>query len=397
MSLVPVQMVDQILAEVQCSWGIESIPFQAALGRVLASPLQATRDMPPFNRVTMDGIAIRFKEWEAGIKAFRIAATMAAGQEPPGQVPEGACVELMTGCALPPSLDTVIRYEDIRIHEGIATLEVEQVKAHVNVHRQASDRHRGDIIARRGQVVDPAIIGLAASEGHSMLPVCKLPTVAVLSTGDELVPVDSVPGPTQVRRSNGYVLAAMLASLGIAADVMFLPDDDTELEAQLKRHLEQYDMLLLTGGVSKGKFDYLPEVLTGLGVQKLFHGVQQRPGKPFWVGTASGKPVFAFPGNPVSVFLCMTRYCLPWLRKQLGMNMERQTAVLGADVTFTPDLTYFMQVVLKNEQGSFTAYPAVGNGSGDYANLADAQAFLELPTGQTVFKIGVAYPVWIFR
>jgi molybdopterin molybdotransferase len=222
----------------------------------------------------------------------------------------------------------------------------------------------------------------------------------IISTGDELVEINRSPEPHQIRRSNVYRLRATLDQLGIPADTHHMKDNYEEIAEKLRQIAAEYEVIILSGGVSKGKFDYLPDVLEDLGVKKLFHRIRQRPGKPFWFGESpKGKLIFALPGNPVSSFLCTHRYFIPWLRKCLGYPDRSQPhAILKEDFTFTPDLTYFLQVrVDYDEQGRIWATPEEGNGSGDLANLVDADAFLQLPRGRNEFKAGEVFPLFFYR
>ena len=170
------------------------------------------------------------------------------------------------------------------------------------------------------------------------------------------------------------------------------------LKTKIKEYLFDYDVLLFSGAVSKGKFDYIPEVLDSLGVKKLFHKVKQRPGKPFWFGKKNHKTVFAFPGNPVSTFVSCLKYFYPWYYQSIGLNFEEnQQAILSEDFNFKPSLTYFLQVKLHQKKGVFFAYPIIGKGSGDLVNLVDSDAFIELPDDRSDFKKGEVFPVIKYR
>jgi molybdopterin molybdotransferase len=191
-----------------------------------------------------------------------------------------------------------------------------------------------------------------------------------------------------------------LAKWGVEAEWIHLIDNEALIIKELKKCLSAFDVLLVSGGVSEGKLDYVPQALATLGVQKLFHKVQQRPGKPFWFGKVlGGATVFALPGNPVSAFLCALRYVEPWLRKSLGLAAtEEKFAILTEEVIFEANLTYFLQVQLKmDEQGRTLAKPIAGGGSGDLANLVEADGFLELPIGKKVYKSGDVFPFWKYR
>ena len=182
--------------------------------------------------------------------------------------------------------------------------------------------------------------------------------------------------------------------------MVHIPDEPEAIKSILQQCLVNFDVLLLSGGISMGKFDYIPQALKDLQVEQIFHKVQQRPGKPFWFGKHAGGPVvFAFPGNPVATFMCTQRYFIPWLNKTLGAETKSSTyATLNADITFQPPLQYFLQVKLNfAEDGMLLATPVEGNGSGDFANLADTDAFMELPLSKTEFKKGEVHRVWVFN
>jgi molybdopterin molybdotransferase len=379
--------------------GTETVHFEHALGRVLAEDLKADRDLPPFNRVTMDGIAVSYKAIEAGISTFHIKATQAAGDEPRGIEDDDLCIEIMTGAALHPSLDTVIRYEDLEIRNRLAALTIHTIKKGQNIHFKGKDKHAGDVVAAANQNVTPAIISLAASVGKGELLVKKLPRVVVISSGDELVDVNDTPTTYQIRRSNNYTIKAALTNHGLHANMLHIPDNPEITREQIAACLQNYDVILLSGGISMGKFDYIPKALEELQVNKLFHKVAQRPGKPFWFGRHdNGTLVFAFPGNPVATFMCLHRYFLLWLDATLGLPTKAPVyAVLDGDFDFQPQLQYFLQVRLNfNNKGQLMATPIEGNGSGDFANLADTDAFMELPLERNEFKKEEVYQVWMF-
>ncbi|HMX40649.1 MAG TPA: molybdopterin molybdotransferase MoeA, partial [Saprospiraceae bacterium] len=343
---------DHILSTLVRHWGEESVPLPAAAGRVLARPLFADRDMPPFDRVSMDGIAIRYADYAAGMRDFQIVATQAAGQPPltlaaavSGVFP---AIEVMTGAVLPLGCDTVLPYEHLSLRFPLAQVGAQPVRMGQHVHRRATDRRQHDLLVEAGRVLGAAEIGVAAAAGAATLEVKKLPRVLILSSGDELVDVHQVPLPHQIRRSNAYALQAALRSMGAEATLQHLPDDLSLAQSLLADCLLAADVLLLSGGVSAGKFDYLPQALQACGVRCHFHRVRQRPGKPFWLGSQpGGAVVFAFPGNPVSTFLCCCRYFLPWLRASLGMApAPAEHALLGEETRFEPSLTYFLPVRL---------------------------------------------------
>lgn len=382
----------------------EPVSLAHAAGRVLRQGVHADRDFPPFNRVAMDGIAIRFADYAAGQRTFRIAGTQLAGQPQHTLSDANTCLEIMTGAMLPNGTDTVIRYEDVSIVDSQATITIEDVQADQHIHPQATDRRAGDELLSSGMWLGPSELAVAASVGQTTLIVTALPRVALISTGDELVDVGDTPLPYQIRRSNTYMLRTALATLGIAATLHHIIDDEAVLENQLKTLLADNDVLILSGGVSAGKADFVPSVLARLGVQKHFHKIDQRPGKPLWFGTKveqneQSKTVFALPGNPVSTVLCAYRYVLPYLRTSLGLPpAPARYAQLATPVVFKPAITYFLPVHLTSEpDGRMLAHPLPGSGSADFANLLAADAFLELPAERSEFGAGEAFPIWPTR
>ena len=375
----------------------ERVLLDDALGRVLREPVRADRDFPPFDRVAMDGIGIRFADIGSGVQSFRVVGMQRAGQAQQTLTDPGTCLEVMTGAMLPIGADTVIRYEDITVSDGLATVNITDIQSGQHLHHRATDRRAGDELLSVGKRLGPSELAVAASVGQTTLTVTALLRVALVSTGDELVDVADTPLPYQIRRSNTYMLRAALASLGIAATLHHIVDDETILAERLSALLAENDVLILSGGVSAGKADFVPDVLAGLGVQKQFHKVEQRPGKPLWFGTTSNKTVFALPGNPVSTVLCAHRYVLPYLRTSLGLLPDQpHYAQLAAPVTFRPAVTYFLPVRLTSEpDGRTRAHPLPGSGSADFANLLDANGFMELPADRSDFGVGEAFQVWL--
>ena len=396
--MITVEEAEKIIQGQVKDYGAEILPLELSPGRILAENLKADRDMPPFNRVTMDGIAITYKSLESGISRFHIKAIQAAGDNPVEIQIENECIEIMTGAMLPQSADTVIRYEDLELGNGVATVLIKDIKQGQNIHYQGKDKKAGEWLASSGTLITPALIAVAASIGESELRVKKLPKVVIISSGDELVEVEQTPLPSQIRRSNNYMIKGIIQQNLINADMLHVPDNQGLIADKLKHGIDNYDVILLSGGVSMGKFDFIPQALEKLKVEKLFHKVQQRPGKPFWFGKHNnGTLVFAFPGNPVSTFMCIYRYLIPWLNASVGKVSHNINAVLNKDVNFQFPLKYFMQVKLSyDENCRLIADPAEGNGSGDFANLYDTDAFMELPVEKDKFVKGEIFKVWRF-
>lgn len=401
MNLISTQEALKTILEHSQNYGVEKIPFSEASGRVLKEEVYADRDFPPFNRVAMDGVAVQTSQFESGRRTFVIEGVQPAGSPQLSLLNEEHCIEVMTGAVLPENVDTVIPYELTTISNGIATLNIEELTHFQNIHPKGKDQHKDAVILRENTVLSPAEIGVLTTVGISEVTVAKVPKVMIVSTGDELVDVHETPSEYQIRRSNVYTLQAMLKEQHIHADTAHIADDKQALKKAISRMLDSYDVLLFSGAVSKGKFDFIPEILDELGVEKLFHKVAQRPGKPFWfgqkVGEENSKVVFAFPGNPVSTFVSCLKYFMPWYRKSLGLSFKSKFAVLNETISFKKPLTYFLQVQIKNEAGVLKAHPVQGNGSGDLANLVLSDAFMQLPADKTEFKKGEVYPIIPFR
>lgn len=376
----------------------EIVSLPAAVNRILAETIIADRDFPPFDRVSMDGIAIQYDQLKLGRKEFSVEFTHAAGDKLKVLANPESCVEVMTGAILPGGTDTVIRYEDLEIKNNQARIVIDTVVAGQNVHKKGIDCRQNDVLLEPGIMLSPAEIALLASVGKDEVSVYTFPKTAIISGGDELVDIKTVPLPHQIRRSNTYAIAAAMNSIHWNGIQFHFPDDKDVLLKSLKMVLNDHDAVILSGGVSKGKFDFIPKVLEELGVQKHFHQVNQRPGKPFWFGTsAAGKTVFALPGNPVSTYMCYYRYIKPWILKSLQVKVPTVTAVLAKNFSFAPSLTYFLQVSVVAEKGLLKAFPEAGGGSGDFVNLKNVTGFLELPPDKSTFEAGEVFPYYPFR
>ena len=396
--MISVAEAEQIIFAHKRDFGNETVPIRMAFGRVLAEDLIADRDLPPYDRVTMDGIAIGFGDWCSGTLHFPIAGIQPAGSAPTAWASGGRrCIEIMTGAAMPAGFDTVVRYEDIMIEDGVATIiSGRPIKKGQNIHTRGSDKFAGAKLVAAGSCVTPAVAAVAASVGKTSLSVKRHPKIVMLTTGSELREIDEVPEPYEIRKSNNYMVAAALHGFGINIDEAHVSDEPDRIMATLQRCLAHYDAVLVSGGVSAGKFDFIPQSLQESGVACLFHKVAQRPGKPFWFGvTRGGTPVFAFPGNPVSAMMCLYRYFIPWLQLSLGRHMPSVYAVLASDFNFQPSLSYFLPVKLTTlPAGVLSATPVSGNGSGDFAHLSEADAFMELPADRTEFSRSEVYRIW---
>ena len=373
----------------------------AAHGRVLREAVRADRDLPPFDRVMMDGFALRAADVAAGTRVFRVEGTQAAGMRAfkLGAAAD-ACIEVMTGAVLPEGADCVVPYEETG-RDGARVILAEScggVPVGQAVHRRGSDHRSNEVLVQPGTRLTGREIAVAAACGHDVLTVSHLPKIAVVATGDELVEVAGAVSPHQIRRSNDYALRAALATAGYPHVARFhLRDIRHEIEHLLWHIVAEFDVVVISGGVSKGKFDYLPAELDRQGVRKIYHGLGQRPGKPMWFGvSARHTPVFALPGNPVSAYTCLHRYVLPALAHASGGTPAApRTVSLATTIQFKPRLAYLMPVKLSSGPAAeLQATPDPGNTSGDFAGLISTDGFVELPADPVEFPAGTLAPFY---
>lgn len=377
----------------------ESTPLDEASGRVLRQVVRAERDQPPFDRVMMDGIAIRFADFDSGIREFPIQAMQAAG-DAEVTLQDGKCIEIMTGATLPENADCIIPVERIASATGVATVEAGyEARLGQFIHPRGSDHAVGTHLLNPGKRISPLDIAIVASSGLTEVEVSRRPVIRVISTGNELVPAGQAIEPHQIRLSNGPAIQAMLTARGyMDCEHDHLVDDVDVLRDRIATHLNKADILILSGGVSMGQADYVPEVLAGLGVKLVFHKVSQRPGKPMWFGIGpENQAVFALPGNPVSALVCCRHYVIEALEAASAATPRApEFATLASDIRFEPDLTCFQPVrLLSNAAGQVLAMPVKTNTSGDFAALSATDGYVELAREKSHFPAGT--PVFLHR
>jgi molybdopterin molybdotransferase len=378
---------------------LELRPLESLAGSVLAQTVRAERDQPPFDRVTMDGIAFSCAAWREGRRRFRIAGVQAAGTPPLQLADAEQCLEVMTGAIVPRGCDVVVPIERIDVHDGWATVEDNvPVEPFLNVHTRGVDCREGDMLLATGVRLGAPELAVLASAGLPRAQVHAEPRVLIIGTGDELVAPGEPIEDWQVRRSNTYALRAALALRGftrLAED--HLGDDPALQQERIATHLATHDVLVLTGGVSMGRFDHVPRTMQALGVREVFHKIAQRPGKPLWFGIGpQGQVVFGLPGNPVSALVCLVRYVVPGLLAMMGSRaVAAETIPLGAPFRVKPALWYFLPAQLERSalQG-VVAMPRPTRGSGDFVSLLGTDGFIELPPGPAEYPVGHLAPFY---
>ncbi|MEN8774858.1 MAG: molybdopterin molybdotransferase MoeA [Akkermansiaceae bacterium] len=353
---------------------IETIILEDSLGRVLREDLFADRPFPPFDRVTMDGIAFRFADLDDA--PLTLQGIHAAGNPTPPALKEKHCWQIMTGSAMPPDCDTIIPYEEVSLSDTQATINCETIPGKF-IHREGSDASTGSLMIKSGTRIKPGHLGMMASIGAAEIKATRLPRVKILTTGDELIPVHDSPLPHQLRQSNGITLLSAIKSWGpVDASWAHLPDDLAATTNGISKALESSDLVILSGGISKGRKDYVRPALESLQGTPLFHGVAQRPGKPlaFWKG------IVALPGNPNSTLTTFQRYVVPLLRRMTGApDAQATTFPLAGPISRHPFLTQFLPAKLNTEGKALSLSP---QNSGDFVTPLEGSGYLEIPPGE---------------
>lgn len=375
------------------SFGMEHMDLLRSTNRVLAEDIFADRNFPPFNRSTKDGIAINSKGLEGGNLRFPVSGIIPAGTPPPLLKDTGACYEIMTGAVVPENADTVVMYEDLDLVDGYAVLK-SLPEVGKNIHQEGSDEKSGNLLLSKNRKISGAEVGILAAVGKSQVLVHKNPVIATISTGNELVEINEIPEPHQIRQSNTASLRSLLLEENISAENLHVNDERGDILSSLELALKKNDVLLLSGGVSKGKFDFIPESLDKLGVKKVFHRVLQRPGKPFWFGLQEqhNTVVFSFPGNPVSTFANYHIYFRDWLYKSWGLDVPEFMLELGDSTVSHDKLTIFSNAKVRSENGIVKVFVIGGNGSGDLISLGKTDGFVRLDPGKGRLEKGTLVP-----
>lgn len=370
-------------------YGVETVPLLKSNFRILAETIHADRDFPPFNRAKKDGIAINFASWEKGLTTFPVEGVLSAGMSQKELKNIEACLEIMTGAVVPKNTDTIIPYENLDISGGVASVLIAPDEGQ-HIHKKGADKVKGAALLEKGLRITPAEIGILASVGKRKVLVTKLPKVVVISTGNELVPISEKPKSHQIRTSNVISLQAALSTFTINAKHIHISDSKRILTKKLNKALKENDVLLLSGGVSKSRFDFIHEAMDDLGVEKVFHKVLQRPGRPFWFGIHDKHQtlVFSFSGNPVSTFVNYHSYFLPWFKNSIGVGYSDQFVKLTNAVTNNFGIMLFPLVKVSWKNNSLYADVIPNNGSGDLTSLSEADGFICLPHRDTNYEKG---------
>lgn len=367
----------------------EFLPLQQGLGRVLARTISADMPLPPFRKSFMDGYAVRTADVRDAPSRLKVVSTAAAGAGTTAKVGKGEAVQIMTGAPVPAGADAVQMVEKTR-PEGRNVVILERIASGTNIAEAGSEIQQNEPALKAGAVIGAQEIALLATFGHSRVEVYCQPRVSVIATGDELVEFEARPGFGKIRNSNAYMLWAQCRELGIEAEVQPIVRDEPKKIRDAIMHGLKSDLVILTGGVSMGEFDYVHRVLAEEEIQIFFHKVAIKPGKPVLVGAKGNKMVFGLPGNPISSFLTFELFSKPAILKWSGRSPQgllKVTAVLDADIRHKPGLLFFKPAYVVSTPSGFSVTPIETRGSADVVGFTKANSLIALsPSGVDLVK-----------
>lgn len=368
---------------------LETVSLFDSLGRILASDILSDRDYPPFHRSIRDGYAVRSADIHEGA-TLRCIGELKAGDTPSLAVTSGTCIQIMTGAALPEGSDAIVMVEHTQ-QTGDQVIVKRPVRPGQHVVRRGSEQQAGEVAVAAGKRMQFVEIAAAAQVGAANVSVRRKPRIAILSTGDEVVNLDGAPGPFQIRNSNSASLAAQVSQSGGQPVMLGNAEDQLDdLRAKIKEGL-QADALILSGGVSMGKYDLVEPVLKELGAEFVFDAVAIRPGKPVVFAICQSKPVFGLPGNPVSTMVTFELFARPAIELLSGEAPRELTsfeAILAETVTEKPGLTHFLPAVLGWPNLSPRVMALPWQGSGDIVAMYRANCLLIVPADRERIESG---------
>jgi molybdopterin molybdotransferase len=369
--------------------GTETVPLDETLARILAEDIAADRDYPPFDRSARDGFAVRAGDVPG---CLRVIGESRAGWRFDGAVQAGEAVEIMTGAPVPDGADAVIMVEHcVRRSDG--TVETDRgAESGSNIAPRGCEARAGKAILKQGTRIDYTAVSWLASTGHANVEVYRRPRVAIIATGDEIVPVGVTPAIHQIRNSNAYSLAAQVRRAGGEPVMLPIAQDSREATAQLIRQGLESDMLLLSGGVSAGKYDFVESALAACGARFFFDRILIQPGQPLVFGEARGKFLFGLPGNPASTMLTFELFARAALELLSGMNdapLPLTLARLSRPFRHKTGMTRFLPAEISCTEVT----PVDWQGSGDVPSLCRANAFLVADPAQAEYAQGDLIPV----
>lgn len=396
--LTVAEAIDHLLATV-VPFGVSEIPLEHTLGMTLAQDVVSAMDSPPFDKSSMDGYAIRAEDASSGPVVLRVVEVITAGHVPSKTIGIGEAAQIMTGAPLPQGADSIVKAEETQRNGNAVSILVAPVRVGTNIIRRGNSIHAGACVLPSGVVLNGSRIGALAEIGRAYVPVRRRPRVAVLATGDELVSIETNPGPGQIRNSNAVMLAAQIEAMGgIPVPLGLARDNRDELQVKIQQGL-QSDLLVLSGGVSAGTLDLVPSVLAEAGVRQVFHKVEMKPGKPIWFGIWKSSPqeefrtcsVFGLPGNPVGSLVCCELFVRTAIRRLMGIepatpqptlaNIEHEFSTRGDRPTYHP-------AKLTSTSNGLAVTLVDWHGSSDLCGTVAANGMAYLPSEARQYQVG---------
>ena len=384
------RVITEQMARIATKPPTETVLLEDALGRVAASEIKADRDYPPFNRSARDGFAVLASDVVDTPARLRVIGRTRAGEPSRFSLKSGETVEIMTGAPGPGGADAVVMWEYSKRDGDWVTLE-SGVPSGKNLIYRGSETQAGAVVLESGIRIDFPQIALLASTGHTEIEVYRKPRVAILSTGDEVIELDQAPEPFQIRNSNAYSLATQVRRLGGDPVILPIAPDDPDRTRELVEQGIESDLLLLSGGVSMGKYDYVEQVLADLGAEFFFTQVKIQPGKPLVFGQVGSVPVFGLPGNPISTMVTFEIFASIAVHRLAGRPdspLPFFKARLRSNFKHKPVLTRFLPARIEGEHGETTVDPVKWQGSGDLVGLARSNCFLVATPEQDSWAAG---------
>jgi molybdopterin molybdotransferase len=364
----------ELLKNITIPFRTEKMPLAKTLGMNIAEKIVADRDFPPFDRVMMDGIAVK----DINAPTWKIEGILFAGEPVKAIKKTDGALEIMTGATAPRGTEAIIKIEDLSIEKKIATyIGKTPLEKGQHIHLQGADAPAGSVLVKKRTKIGPVEIAIAATVGKAHIEVESKPHVHIFSTGDEIVGLHETPADHQIRSSNVMMLKSVLLSKGFKANSSHLADSAEKIKASIDKALDSNDIILLSGGVSAGKKDLIPGVLAEAGFETVFHKISQKPGRPLLVATRpDGKVVFAFPGNPISTLTCFWVYFLPWVSGEWPEYNVKE-------IKFLPKPSAELDQWIPVENGEVLAH----NGSGDLINWSRADGLVWQKAGDKAKKL----------
>jgi molybdopterin molybdotransferase len=364
----------ELLKNITIPFRTEKLPLAKTLGMNIAEKIVADRDFPPFDRVMMDGIAVK----DISAPTWKIEGILFAGEPVKAIKKTDGALEIMTGATAPRGTEAIIKIEDLSIEKKIASyIGKTPLEKGQFIHLQGADAPAGSILVKKRTKIGPVEIAIAATVGKAHIEVESKPHVHIFSTGDEIVGLHETPKDHQIRSSNVMMLKSVLLSKGFKANSSHLTDSAEKIKASIDKALDSNDIILLSGGVSAGKKDLIPGVLAEAGFETVFHKISQKPGRPLLVATRpDGKVVFAFPGNPISTLTCFWVYFLPWVSGEWPEYNVKE-------IKFLPKPSAELDQWIPVENGEVLAH----NGSGDLISWSRADGLVWQKAGDKSKKL----------